>query len=355
MTNEISAVFQFRASCQSPSLAVVRLTGRTKLKAAVNKIISGRNLVHPVYFLLIQTIMRLLLTCLIIFPALNGDWPVTVQQDRLAKAKPQIEQLIVSSGAETVGVAVYDLQTSSSLLINERVSLHAASTMKVPVMMEVFRLREENKLGLDDPIEIKNSFASIVDGSRYSLSDGDDSDADLYRRIGQTMTVLELIDRMITRSSNLATNLLIEKVMAENVNRLMRRLGANDIQVRRGVEDTKAFQAGLNNTTTAYDLMLLLRLIAEEKFLSRPASQKMIEILAAQHDNDGLPAGLPPGIRVAHKTGEITRHRHDAGIVYLEGRKPYVIVVLTKGIAEREPSGKLIANISRVVFQALAK
>jgi beta-lactamase class A len=274
-------------------------------------------------------------------------------QGSLASLKPQIEKLIAASGAELVGLAVYDTETKQTLLINERANLHAASTMKLPVMMEIFRLADRKKMSLSDRIEIKNKFYSIIDGSEYRLSKEDDSDQEIYGRIGQSMPVIELIDRMITWSSNLATNLLIERVKAENVNALMRELGAKDIQVLRGVEDTKAFQAGKNNTTTAYDLMLLLRLIAENKFLDKRACEKMVEILSAQHFNEGIPAGLPTATRVAHKTGEITKHHHDAGIVYLPGRKPYVIVALTKGLAEQKRSGKLIADISRAIYQAL--
>ncbi len=271
----------------------------------------------------------------------------------LAETRPKIEAVIAESGAEKAGVAVYDTQTKQTLLINERVSVHAASTMKLPVMMEIFRLAETKKINLNDPIEVKNKFHSIVDGSEFSLSRGDDSDGEFYQKIGRSMPVIELVDRMITWSSNLATNLLIEKVTAENVNKLMRELGASDIQVRRGVEDTKAFQAGINNTTTAYDLLLLLKIIAEYEFLSKSACDKIVEILSAQHFNDGIPAGIPKGVKVAHKTGEITKHNHDAGIVYLPGRKPYVIVVLTKGIVEQKRSNELIANISRIVYQAL--
>jgi beta-lactamase class A len=272
---------------------------------------------------------------------------------QLAAAKPEIEKLIAASGAELVGLAVYDTESKQSLLLNERATFHAASTMKLPVMMEIFRLAERKKLGLNDRIEIKNKFYSIIDGSEFRLSKGDDSDQELYSRIGQSAPVIELVDRMITWSSNLATNLLIERVKAENVMALTRELGAKDIQVLRGVEDTKAFQAGKNNTTTAYDLMLLLRLLAENKFLDKPSCDKMVDILSAQHFNEGIPAGLPTATRVAHKTGEITGHHHDAGIVYAPGRKPYVIVALTKGIAEQKRSGKLIADISRVVYQAL--
>jgi beta-lactamase class A len=273
----------------------------------------------------------------------------------LADSMSEIERLIAESKVEVAGVAVYDLQTKQTLFVNDKVSLHAASTMKLPVMMAIFRLADRKKLGLNDPIEIKNRFYSIVDGSEFRLSRTDDSDQDIYGRLGQTMPVLELVDRMITWSSNLATNLLIEKVKAENVNALMRELGANDTEVRRGVEDAKAFQAGQNNTTTAYDLMLLLRLIAENRFLNRRACEKLVEILSAQRFNQGIPAGLPAATRVAHKTGEIAKHNHDAAIVYLPGRKPYVIVVLTKGLAEQKRSNRLIADISRTVYQSLAK
>src|SRR4029079_10291224 len=153
--------------------------------------------------------------------------------------------------------------------------------------------------------EVKNQFFSIIDGSEYRLDKDDDSDQEIYGRMGQAMPVIVLVDRMITWSSNLATNLLIEKVKAENVTELMRELGAKDIQVLRGVEDPKAYQAGKNNTTTAYDLMLLLRLIAEKKFLNGRACDRMIEILLSQRFNDGIPAGLPTATRVAHKTGNI--------------------------------------------------
>jgi beta-lactamase class A len=274
-------------------------------------------------------------------------------QSKLDQAKSQIEKVIAASGAEVVGVAVYDLQSKQTLFINEKVSLHAASTMKLPVMMELFRLVEDKKLRLTDPIEVKNKFFSIIDGSEYRLNKTDDSDEEVYNRIGQKMTVLELTDHMITWSSNLATNILIERAGPENVMKLMAELGANDIRVLRGVEDSKAFRAGKNNTTTAYDLMVLLRAIAENKFKSKRACEKMVEILASQHFNDGIPAGLPTATKVAHKTGEITKHKHDAGIVYPIGGKPYVIVVLTKGIESDKQSGKLIADISRLVYAAL--
>src|SRR6185436_1291434 len=177
----------------------------------------------------------------------------------------KIAELVRASGAETVAVAYYDLATGHELLINPDVNFHAASTMKVPVMMELYRQAAASKFSLNQRIPIKNDFASIVDGSHYSLTPESDSDQSLYTRTGQTETIRELIRLMITVSSNLATNILIERVTPQRVMDLMREIGANNIRVRRGVEDGKAFEKGLNNTTTARDLMIILRRIAEHR------------------------------------------------------------------------------------------
>ncbi|MFN7929443.1 MAG: serine hydrolase [Blastocatellia bacterium] len=296
--------------------------------------------------------MRTLLLLLVFILAV----PVWAQpSEPLSAVKPALEKLIAESRAETVSVAVYDLQTRQSLLIRERENLHAASTMKVPVMMELFRQAAKKQINLDATITVKNEFASIVDGSPYQLQQSDDSDDWMYQQIGQPMTIRALIERMIVRSSNLATNLLIEKAGAKNVMQLMRELGAHDIQVRRGVEDNKAFRAGLNNTTTAYDLTRLLRAIAAKKFLPTRACEEMTAILLKQEFNEGVPANLPPGVKVAHKTGSITKIYHDAAIVYPPKRKPYVIVVLTRGLEDEKRAHQLVAVLSRMVYDALQR
>jgi beta-lactamase class A len=271
-----------------------------------------------------------------------------------AALEAKVRALVAASGAETVAVAFRDLQTGRELLINPGVSFHAASTMKVPVMLEVYREAREGKLSLDERLPVKNEFKSIADGSAFSVSPADDSEQTLYKKVGATETVRELLRLMITESSNLATDIIIERVTAARVMELMKRMGARDIKVLRGVEDGKAFERGLNNTTTARDLLVLLRAIAEGRAVSPAASKEMTDILLAQKFNEGIPAGLPAGTPVAHKTGSITKIEHDAGIVYLPGRKPYVLVVLVRGIAEEARAHKLIADISRAVYDDLA-
>lgn len=262
----------------------------------------------------------------------------------------KLESRIQLEPGAQVGLAYIDLGSSDTMFLNADTSFHAASTMKVPVMIELFRRSSTGSFAMDQQLMIVNQFASIVDGSPYALDPHSDSDTTLYQRIGGRVRVDTLLRLMITRSSNLATNTLIALVGAEEVNHTMRSLGALRIQVLRGVEDGKAFDRGLINTTTARDLATILRAIEEGRAASAKATAEMREILLAQEFNEKIPAGLPPGIRVAHKTGEITAHSHDAAIVYPPGRKPYVLVVLTRGIQDGTKSSKLIADISSIVY-----
>jgi beta-lactamase class A len=272
---------------------------------------------------------------------------------RVGVLSEKVRALVAASGAETVAVAFQDLETGRELLVNPGASFHAASTMKVPVMLEIYREARNGELSLDARLPVRNEFKSIADGSAFSVSPDDDSELTLYKKVGGTETVRELLRLMITESSNLATNILIERVTPRKVMRLMRGMGARDVRVLRGVEDGKAFERGMNNTTTARDLLILLRAIAEERAVSRSASREMADVLAAQKFNEGIPAGLPAGLRVAHKTGSITKIEHDAAIVYPHGRRPYVLVVMVRGIAEEKRAHRLIADISRAVYESL--
>lgn len=267
----------------------------------------------------------------------------------LDAAKQEIARIISASGAE-VAVAYQPLQDGAAgMLIDADKTFHAASTMKVPVMIELFRQAEAGTLSLDDAIPVTNTFKSIVDGSPYELSATEDSDGEVYKAIGKTMTLRQLITASIIVSSNLATNILIEKLGPENVRKTVAALGGDGMVVLRGVEDQKAFDKGLSNATTAKALMVLLEKIARGQAVSRTASRGMSDILRMQQFNDAIPAGLPAGIPVGHKTGSITRINHDAAIVYAE--KPYVLVVLTRGIEDGKKSSALIASISSVIYR----
>ncbi len=252
-------------------------------------------------------------------------------------------------------VAFEDLQTGRQLLIDESEVFHAASTMKIAVMIEVYRQATRGMLRLDDSLVVRNVFPSIVDGSPFSLDQGDDSDAEIYDSLGRPLSVRDLLFRMITVSSNLATNLLIERVGAANVTATAHLLGASHLQVLRGVEDQKAYDRGMNNTTTAMDLLVLLRAIATGTAVDRTASGAMYEILASQRLRDKIPALLPAGVLVANKTGSFRTVQHDAGIVTLPDGRRYVLVVLSKDLTNDDAGRDAIARISRVVYDAFTE
>ena len=269
-----------------------------------------------------------------------------------ASLDSRLRQLIEASGAE-VAVAFRTLDGRNEVLIDPDKVFHAASTMKIPVMIELYRQANEGTLSLSDPLPIRNEFRSIVDGSPYALREGDDSDKEIYAATGRTLTLAQLCEAMITVSSNFAANLLIEKLGVHNIRRTVSQLGADingGMQVLRGVEDAKAFEQGLNNSTTARGLLILFEKLGRGDAVDAVSDRAMIEILKRQKFRGAIPAGVPPGTAVAHKTGNITRIHHDAGIVY--GPRPYVLVLLVRGIEDQKQSGVLMAELSRMVYEA---
>ncbi|WP_245586333.1 serine hydrolase [Olivibacter sitiensis] len=263
--------------------------------------------------------------------------------------RKKIEGLMEKHPKGRFAVAFKDLTTGETFLHDAHKNFHAASTMKTPVMVEVFRQASLGKFSVDDSILVYNRFKSIVDGSYYSQDSINDSEHDLYKKVGTKLPISDLLYRMITKSSNLATNIVIDLVGAKNVNKTMRAMGAKDIQVLRGVEDSKAYEKGLNNTTTAYDLMLLFEQLAEENIIDKASCDRMIEILMDQHFRSKIPALLPEGVRTATKTGSLATVSHDSGVVFLPDGRKYVVVLLSDGI-DKEEADKTLAQISRALY-----
>ncbi len=250
-----------------------------------------------------------------------------------------------------VAVAFLNLSNlSDTILINVDEKFHAASTMKVPVMIELYKQQSENKLQLQDLVTVMNQFKSIVDGSLYSMDIGDDSDDIIYNKIGTKLTKYDLMYSMVTVSSNLATNILIEEVDAKKVTATMKSLGASTMHVLRGVEDQKAYDLGLSNSTTARDLMTIMEAIALGKAGTTEDCKAMMSILRDQKWNDMIPKYLPENIAVAHKTGSITGVHHDAAIVELPYGNSYILVLLSKNLKDFDKGTDKLARISETVY-----
>lgn len=267
----------------------------------------------------------------------------------------ELETLLAEQQNNTIAVAVYDFETGQEILVNGDEYFHPASTFKVHVMMEVFHQAEQGLFSLGDCLPITNSFTSIADGSRFSLLEEDDAEKTLYARIGEKESIFELTRLMIVCSSNLATNILMEKVGTKNVNDFILALGIRGVTVIRGVFDNAAYELGMNNRATARGLTQTMKLIAEGKVVSKTGSEKMIEIMLGQEFNESIPALLPASVRVAHKTGWTGDVYHDTGIVYPEKRKPYVISVMTRGFSEdrEKEAHTCMARISKIIYEHL--
>ncbi len=268
----------------------------------------------------------------------------------LASLRDSLRARIQASGAD-VGLYYRNLAPDGdSVTIGADTRMHAASTMKVPVMMQLFLDAQDGTRPLDSDIEVTTTFHSIVDASTFVLPSSSDSDTALYARVGEQVPVREMIEHMITRSSNLATNILIEQADAKRVTALLREIGADSMQVLRGVEDLKAFEAGLNNTTTAQDLGVVMAAVQGSDRFTPASRDSMLAILERQHFRENIPAGLPEGTRVANKTGWITAHNHDAAVVFPPNAPPYVLTVMVRGIEDQTVAAALVAALSRLVW-----
>jgi beta-lactamase class A len=283
--------------------------------------------------------------------------PVAPRQDSVAAAEVSLYRNVLKikseHSLEHLGISFYDAETTIQWAYNADHYFHAASTMKLAVLLGVFREVERGQLTLDAPVHVRNRFTSIVNQEPFMLDLGRDADPNVYGHLGKTLTIRELAYWMITLSSNLATNLLVDVIGLAAIQKALDELEIDGVRILRGVEDQAAFEAGLNNEVTANGLLKLLRVIAEGKAYSRVASDEMMKIMLDQQYRSGIPAGLPKAARVAHKTGNISTIHHDAGIVYLDGRKPYVLVILTQFNAENG-RGTAVAEVSRDIFNALA-
>lgn len=266
----------------------------------------------------------------------------------------QIAKIEEESGAKAIGVALHDAETGLELHYKADRWFHAASTIKVPILLGVFAAIDRGDLLPHSRVHVRNRFLSVVEGVPFRVESGRDANSAVHNAIGKMMRVDELAYHMITTSSNLATNLLLGVIGADAVNQTLRELDVDEgIELRRGVEDELAFEKDINNRVTAEGLLRILVMLAEGKAFSPALSRRMMDILHGQEFNQGIPARLPKGVRVAHKTGEISTVAHDAGVVYLPKRKPYVLVILTEWDDSTTGRSRTIASISHAIYEFL--
>ena len=264
----------------------------------------------------------------------------------------ELETLSSESKARVIAVALHDLESGLQFSLHGDRWFHAASTIKVAVLLAIFRAADEGRLRLDDSLHVRNRFISAADGSSFHLNRDSDAMPELYQAIGRTAKISALAEGMIASSSNLATNLLLDFVGVEYARNVLRDAQVDGVELRRGVEDYAAHERGINNEVTADGLVRLLSAL-RGGFLSPQSKEQAIGILLEQRFNSMIPAGLPAHAAVAHKTGEISTACHDIGIVYLPEREPYVAVILTEFDSEGDGRREIVAAISEAIYRSV--
>jgi beta-lactamase class A len=274
------------------------------------------------------------------------------QVDLSSTFDEEVERLRGQGNARAIAVAVHDFESGLRFSLRGDRWFHAASTIKVAVLLAVFRATDEGRLHLDDSLHVRNRFISAADGDPFRLSPDSDAMPELYQLIGRTAKISTLAKGMIAASSNLATNLLLDFMGVEYARKVLRDAQVDGVELRRGVEDHAAHDMGINNEVTADGLVRLLSAVRGD-FLSNESKEQAIRILLEQRFNSMLPARLPAHAAVAHKTGEISTACHDMGIVYLPEREPYIAVILTEFDSEGDGRREIVAAISGAIYRLI--
>lgn len=286
-------------------------------------------------------------------PARATATPPVPPIDSPTELAARFAELQERAGARALAVSLFDLESGATFEYHADRWFHAASTIKIAILVGVYGAIHRGELLPQSRVHVRNRFLSAYDGSPYRVRLERDANVDVHREVGRTLRVSELAHAMITTSSNLATNLLLDLVGLDTLQRTLDAHGLDGVDLRRGVEDELAFEHGINNRVTANGLVGLLRLIAEERAFTPALSRQMLDVLLGQRFNSGIPAGLPRGARVAHKTGEISTIAHDAGLVFLNGRRPYAIAILTEWEPSATGRSTTIAAASYLAYAAL--
>jgi beta-lactamase class A len=258
----------------------------------------------------------------------------------------------------TLGVSVYDYLSGCEWNFNGDRWFHAASVIKVPVMVALFEAIDQGHYALNSRLLVRNRFLSAADGAPFRVDPGRDADDAVHASVGRTMRLRDLAERMIVRSSNLATNLLIDLLGIEQIRASLERLGISGVDVSRGVEDDRAFERGVINRMTPNGAVALLRAIVGAESISPESSTRMLNILFNQQFAGTIGPGLPEKIRqvarVAHKTGDISTASHDAGVVFLPGRPPYLVGLFVENSGDTRERADAGLAASAAVYECVA-
>jgi beta-lactamase class A len=226
----------------------------------------------------------------------------------------------------------------------------AASTMKLPLVIALHRAADAGALRLSDEIVVRTTLDSQVRGLTYDVTQDYDNDDQPWERVGDRVALGWLAERAIVRSSNLATNLLIDRLGIDPVNAVYSDAGATASRVERGIQDEPAIAEGRSNRVTAADLAAVLGALARRQIAAPDSCERIEDLLARCEHDTAAAAGLPDGTYFAHKTGWFEGVAHDVGIVRQAGEPPFVLAVLTGADLDEAAADRLVADIAALCW-----
>jgi len=248
-----------------------------------------------------------------------------------------------------MGVAVLDLTDGKQFLLRPDEVFPQASSIKIAVLAELYHQEQQSENGVAGKQRLKDL---------YTVRREDmvpDSDIMLGLTPGVTqLTNRDLATMMVAVSDNSATNVLIDKLGMENVNALLRSLGLRQTKLQRKMMDLKAAGEGRENIATPREMMTLLEQIYKGRLFNRALTDDFFKMLSTGADDVDTKAsmilrGIPPGVMVADKVGELEAVRADSGVVFATNR-PFVICVMTTYLSDEKEGEKAIENVARAAF-----
>ncbi|MFN0108436.1 MAG: serine hydrolase [Blastocatellia bacterium] len=298
------------------------------------------------------------------------------------KPVPNIERLrarlqeLANAFPGVMGVAVRDIATGQQISINGDKEFPMASAYKIPILVEVFRQAEAKKFSLDDRVELTDSDRTLGSGVLTLMAPG------------LKLTIRDLALLMIILSDNQATDMLVNKVGAENVTATMRKLGLNNIRVDRTtfelirdylalIDNAAAgktkqqlmnrpqlntsspervakadleFSKIMKDVASPDDMARLLDMIVKGKAASEDSCRQMMTIMNRQQFNHRLPRYLPEGTGFAHKTGTIGSTTNDAGVMFIRGNPIALVVFTMDKRTSRGEAEEQMGRLARVVY-----
>jgi len=243
----------------------------------------------------------------------------------------------VASYRGKAGIVVKDLRTGWKVAFNEGQAFPSASLVKIPIMAASLKAAQEGRLNLDDSVILKGSYKVPGSGILKTVP------------AGTPVKVSRLMELMVTESDNTAANMLIDRLGFDYINSYFLKLGLDETNLSRKMMDFRRRRRGVENYTTPDDMAYILEKIYRNKLLNYGASQECLSLLKEQKYRDRLPAKLPAGTEVAHKTGLERNVCHDVGIIFAQ-KGDLLVCVLTKHASNSRQSKEFIARVGLAAY-----